>query len=218
MCCRRCFFGAGLGQARLFNVRPTSFLSCRFAPSTVRPRGTPAPSVSKERLVPLFARSVGFFPHFFPAQRGLRYRAVERLPFPLDSLQRVVLEQPGFPQSAEHAPLYPLLKAAMERAARAELAMAPPSTGSRCAEHRRCRRRSSDCRSRAGHPSGSSAVWATTVRCVPTFRRAAATPWRPDDRPSLDLLALSATPCHAEEYTSTNGYGIGTKWSKCNGL
>src|SRR5512137_2288465 len=106
-----CLADSGRATARLCNVRPTSFLSCRLAPSTARASGTPAPSVSKERLVPLLARSVGFFPHFFPAEGGLGHGAVQTLPAPLDALQRIVLHQPGLPQTAKHAPRHPVLKA-----------------------------------------------------------------------------------------------------------
>src|SRR5439155_19045974 len=51
-------------------VSAMSLWSFRFAPSIVSPTGTPAPSVRRLRLVPSLARSVGFGPVFFPAQRG----------------------------------------------------------------------------------------------------------------------------------------------------
>jgi len=34
----------------------------------------------------------------------------------------------------------------------------------------------------------------------------------------LDLLALSTTPCHAEEYTFNDGYGIGSKKDDGSGM
>jgi hypothetical protein len=45
-------------------VARTSFMSCRSAPSTTTPMGTPCPSTRKLRLTPHLPRSVGLRPVF----------------------------------------------------------------------------------------------------------------------------------------------------------
>src|SRR5436305_15114532 len=71
----------------LSNVGSSSRLSCVLAPSMATPSGTPAPSVSTERLTPDFARSVGFGPVFFPAQWRFGHRPVDALELPLNAFQ-----------------------------------------------------------------------------------------------------------------------------------
>src|SRR6516225_2061140 len=105
----------------LFNVSFTSFWSCTLAPATAAPSGTPRPSISTERFTPIFPRSVGCLPVFFPTQRRLVHRPVQTLPFPIDTLQVLVFCQSLAPQFVEHAPLYPLLKVSVNGTAGTEL-------------------------------------------------------------------------------------------------
>ena len=79
------------------------------------PIGTPAPSHNKLRLTPSLARSVGFGPVFFPAQRRLRHRAIHRLPGPVNALHLVILVQPVRPELLKDSGLAPLLKSQMGR-------------------------------------------------------------------------------------------------------
>src|SRR5208283_3524548 len=53
------------------SVLLTSLLSWQFAPSTAKAIGMPCPSVSRLRLTPDFARSVGFLPVFSPPNGAL---------------------------------------------------------------------------------------------------------------------------------------------------
>src|SRR3954452_20037364 len=85
----------------------------RLAPSITAPRGTPRASVSSERLTPRLPRSVGLQPVFFPTQRRLAHRSVQRQPCPLNAVQRVIGQQPCAPERCEHARLDPFLKAPM---------------------------------------------------------------------------------------------------------
>src|SRR6478735_8654009 len=77
----------------LSRVSRTSLKSFRFAPATTTDRGMPLASVSRLRLVPPFARSVGLGPVFFPPERRLGHRAVHGEPSPVDSNEFVVCEQ-----------------------------------------------------------------------------------------------------------------------------
>jgi hypothetical protein len=63
--------GTGCSIGMLTKVASTSFMSCRLAPSTATPKGTPRPSVSKLRLTPCLARSVGFGPVSSPPKGAL---------------------------------------------------------------------------------------------------------------------------------------------------
>jgi hypothetical protein len=101
-------------------VSAKSLQSFRFAPSTTRPIGIPRPSVNRLRLVPRLARSVGFGPVFFPAERSLGHRPVHREPLPVDPFQLVVSEESAFPERAKHSSLSPLLKSAVGRRRRAD--------------------------------------------------------------------------------------------------
>ena len=55
----------------LSRVASATFLSCRLAPSTANPTGTPAASVSRLRFVPSLPRSVGFLPVRSPPSGAL---------------------------------------------------------------------------------------------------------------------------------------------------
>src|SRR5438552_1786329 len=97
-------------------VAVTNSLSGRLAPLTVRPKGTPWPSVNSERLVPFFARSVGFLPVFFSSQGGLGHTTVQGLPLPLNTLEFVIFFQSQPPQRAEEASANQGLKRAVQTA------------------------------------------------------------------------------------------------------
>src|SRR5262245_39760002 len=103
-------------------VASTNFISWRLAPSTATPSGIPCPSVSTLRLVPSLPRSVGFLPTFFPTQRGLGPSSVHRLPFPVEPLQLIILQQPLLPEPLKHLRRPPCLKAVMDRTRSAEAA------------------------------------------------------------------------------------------------
>jgi hypothetical protein len=74
------------------------------------------------RLTPRLPRSVGFWPVFFPPERGLAHRSVHRQPGPVDAHEVVVLEEAGFPEGQENAGLHPLLEAVMGRRTRTDTA------------------------------------------------------------------------------------------------
>jgi hypothetical protein len=73
----------------------------------------PRASVSRLRLVPRLARSVGLGPVFFPAQGSLGQRAIQGEPLPIDPRQLFVSEQARNPELFKHPGLRPLLKAAV---------------------------------------------------------------------------------------------------------
>jgi hypothetical protein len=81
----------------------------------------PSASTSRLRLAPFLARSVGFFPVFFPPERRLGHAPVHAHPGPIDALQVVVGHQAGLPQVQEDAGLDPLLEAVMGRRSGTEL-------------------------------------------------------------------------------------------------
>src|SRR5438874_1984366 len=92
--------GAGSGRATgmLSRVGSTSSMSGRLAPATSTPIGTPRPSVSRDRLVPILARSVGFLPVFFSPEGRFGHGPVDALPVPVDADHLVVLVQGGLPE------------------------------------------------------------------------------------------------------------------------
>src|SRR5512133_1334576 len=89
--------------------------SLRLAPSTARPTGMPDASVSRLRLVPFLARSVGLGPVFFPSKRRFRHRSVHHHPVPVEALELVVGEQSATPELLEHPRFGPLQESAMGR-------------------------------------------------------------------------------------------------------
>src|SRR5690349_7504300 len=97
----------------LSSVARTNFMSCRLAPSTARPIGTPAPSVNTERLTPPLLRSVGFGPVFFPPKRRFGHRPIHTQPVPVDTLQLVEVFHAVLPQLQEDARFDPRRKAVM---------------------------------------------------------------------------------------------------------
>ena len=72
-------------------------------------------------MAPFLARSVGFLPVFFPPEGCLGHASVHTQPFPVDTLQTVVLQQSGLPNCQEDAIGDPLLKAIMGGGPGAEL-------------------------------------------------------------------------------------------------
>src|SRR5438552_11915912 len=88
-------------------------LSGVFAAVIANPIGTPPPSVRTWRLVPDFARSVGFGPVFFPAQRRFVERGVGRLPRPLQALGGVIVLQQQAPHRFPDSLLSPALEPPM---------------------------------------------------------------------------------------------------------
>jgi hypothetical protein len=107
--------GRGRSMGMLSSVSRAILKSLRFAPSTARPTGTPDASVSRLRLVPFLARSVGLGPVFFPAERRLRHRSVHRQPVPVEAYELVVGEQPTAPKLLEDSRFGPLQESAMGR-------------------------------------------------------------------------------------------------------
>src|SRR5215471_18592822 len=76
-------------------VSRTIFMSGRLAPSTASPMGMPSASTNRLRLAPFLARSVGFFPVFFPPEGCLGHAPVHRQPGPVDPLPAVVGRRAG---------------------------------------------------------------------------------------------------------------------------
>jgi hypothetical protein len=85
------------------------------------PSGMPLPSTSRLRLAPFLARSVGFFPVFFPPEGCLGHAPVHTQPFPVYALQAVILQESGLPECQEYTIGDPLLEPIMGRGTRAEL-------------------------------------------------------------------------------------------------
>lgn len=73
----------------------------------------PAASTSRLRLTPPLARSVGFFPVFFPPEGCFGHAPVHAQPGPVQSVQAIVFKQPGFPHFEKHPGGDPFLKAIM---------------------------------------------------------------------------------------------------------
>src|SRR5215467_11141597 len=113
--------GSGRSTGMLSSVAPTSFMSLRLAPSTASPTGTPLPSTSRLRLTPFLARSVGFFPVFFPPEGRLGHAPVHRQPGPVQPLPLVVAHQGRLPHGLKHPLLDPPLEAVMGGGPGAEL-------------------------------------------------------------------------------------------------
>ena len=67
--------------------------------------------MSRLRLVPLLARSVGLGPVPFPPQGRFGHRPIHRLPFPVDAHGSIVLQEPSLPQFLKAPGLLPLLEA-----------------------------------------------------------------------------------------------------------
>jgi hypothetical protein len=81
----------------------------------------PLASTSRLRLTPCLARSVGFFPVFFPPEGCLGHAPVHRQPGPVDALQVIVGHQTRLPQGLENAGFDPFLEAVVGGGSGAEL-------------------------------------------------------------------------------------------------
>jgi hypothetical protein len=81
----------------------------------------PLASTSRLRLTPCLARSVGFFPVFFPPEGCLGHAPVHRQPGPVDAFQVVVGHQTRLPQGLENAGFDPFLEAVVGGGSGAEL-------------------------------------------------------------------------------------------------
>src|SRR5690625_1535793 len=90
-------------------------MSCLLAPSTVIESGMPRASVSRQRLVPLLARSVGLGPVPFPPQRRLCHGPIHCLPLPVEPDLLIVESEPFLPDSAEESGSAPLQEAVVYR-------------------------------------------------------------------------------------------------------
>jgi hypothetical protein len=96
-------------------------MSGRLAPSTATPTGTPWPSTNWLRLTPFFARSVGFFPVFFPPEGCLGQAPVHAQEGPVDPDETVIFEQTLLPELEEDAGFDPFLEAIVGGGTGAEL-------------------------------------------------------------------------------------------------
>src|SRR5262245_63973808 len=107
MPCGRSSRDAGHGTTRLSRVVRANFMSCRLAPSTTSPIGTPCPSVSRLRLTPDWPRSVGLGPVFSPAQRRLGHRPIHRQPVPVDPPHFIKSRDSRLPELEEDPGVHP---------------------------------------------------------------------------------------------------------------
>src|SRR5437879_12040201 len=96
-------------------------LSGVLAAVIANPIGTPPPSVRTWRLVPDFARSVGFGPVFFPAQWGFVQGGIGRFPGPLQALGGIIVLNDEVPLRRPHAAFAQGLEAPLHRGAGADL-------------------------------------------------------------------------------------------------
>ena len=96
-------------------------MSGRLAPSVASPNGMPLASTSRLRLAPRLARSVGFFPVFFPPEGCLRHAPVHAQPAPVDAAHAIVFQQTALPQGLKHSGGDPLLEAIVRGGAGTEL-------------------------------------------------------------------------------------------------
>jgi len=80
----------------------------------------PRASTSRLRLTPFLARSVGFFPVFFPPEGRLGHAPVHGQPGPVDPLPVVVGQQARLPQRLEDTLFHPELEAVVGGGAGAE--------------------------------------------------------------------------------------------------
>lgn len=110
----------GRGTGILKIVSTISLWSFRFAPSTVIPRGIPAPSVSRLRFVPSLARSVGLGPVFFPPEGRLGHCPIHREPAPINTFVFIVVQEPLTPDFVEYTCFQPLTEPSVRGGARAD--------------------------------------------------------------------------------------------------
>src|SRR5262249_3509132 len=90
-----------------------NFMSCRFAPSTAKPTGPPAPFAQNASLHPSFRPVRRVRPRFFSAQRRLRHRSIHRLPRPLKTFHPILLFQGPDPSLLKNTAATPFLEPRM---------------------------------------------------------------------------------------------------------
>src|SRR5437868_15470337 len=102
-------------------VSRSSRWSFTLAAASTAPSGPPSASTSTLSLVPIFPRSVGFFPTFFPPEPGLAQRRVGTLPLPIDGPQLVALFEKDGPDRGHNPARAPGLEPVMDGTRGAEL-------------------------------------------------------------------------------------------------
>src|SRR5215831_15155148 len=97
-------------------VSCSSRWSFTLAAATTAPSGPPSASTSTLSLVPIFPRSVGFFPTFFPPEAGLAQPAVRRLPLPVHGPQVVAFLGQFLPDALQDPAFAPALEPVVDGA------------------------------------------------------------------------------------------------------
>src|SRR5437868_3170357 len=103
-------------------VSRSSRWSFTLAAASTAPSGPPSASTSTLSLVPIFPRSVGFFPTFFPPEPGFAQSSVRRLPLPVHSPEFVALLGQDLPDALHHPAGAPALEPVVDGTLGAELA------------------------------------------------------------------------------------------------
>ena len=101
-----------LGVLRLttaaFSTASSCVTSCWLAPVTTIDNGTPRPSTSRWRLLPLLCPIRWVGAKRLLRQRRFEHGPVDALPSPSDSFHLVTLGEPDLPHGLEHASALPL--------------------------------------------------------------------------------------------------------------
>src|SRR4051812_41431078 len=121
-CCGRSSVGSGRSTTMASIVPRSIRRSSTLAPAITSPSGPPSPSVNTDFLVPIFPRSVGFLPTFFPPEPGLPQLRVGTLPLPIHGTQLVALGDEDGPDLFHDPSGAPALKPVVDGALGAELA------------------------------------------------------------------------------------------------
>src|SRR5947209_1716285 len=103
-------------------VSRSSRWSFTLAAAITAPSGPPSASTSTLSLVPIFPRSVGFLPTFFPPEAGLAQPPVCALPLPVHGPEFIALADQFLPDALHHAAGAPALEPVMDGALGAEAA------------------------------------------------------------------------------------------------
>ena len=103
--------GSGRARGRLAMGARARWQSWRFAPSPARPTGTPPPSVSTRRVVPIWPRSVGFWPTCVPPTGRLGHGPLQRAPCPVTPLEGSVCHHAWLPPRQDDVRCGPLWNA-----------------------------------------------------------------------------------------------------------
>src|SRR5215468_7790727 len=97
-------------------VSRSSRWSFTLAAASTALNGPPSPSTSTLSLHPIFPRSVGFLPTFFPPEPGLAQPAVRTLPLPIHGPQFVTLGHQYGPDALHDAAGAPALEPVVDGA------------------------------------------------------------------------------------------------------